>query len=258
MKETIYNLLQSFEPISLADLSDYKLLNRIDTKYVCHINQLPQILSSITNDFRIQASGNERIFSYESLYFDTPEMKTYFDHHQGKRIRYKIRFRKYLDTGDVFLEIKNKKNFNRTDKKRKEFEFDTHLNESHLKFLNKYIEIPASGLKPAIWTNFNRITMAGKNHLERITIDTQIQFKHNNQSIVLPDLVVIETKREKARQHSPMSKVLHDCQIKPYGFSKYILGSIILNPTIKHNRFIKKISTIKQICYGTKYDKRLF
>jgi len=258
MKETIYNLLQHFEPISLDKLSDYKLLNRIDTKYICHITLLPQILAFITNDFKIQTSGNDRIFSYESLYFDTPEMKTYFDHHQGKRLRYKIRFRKYLDTGDVFLEIKKKKNYNRTDKKRKEFVFDTQLNKSHLEFLSNYIEIPASGLNPAIWTNFNRITMAGKNHLERITIDTEIQFKQNNQSIILPDLVVIETKKEKAQQASPLSKILHDSQIKPYGFSKYIMGNIILNPTIKHNRFIKKISTINQICYGTKYDKRLF
>jgi hypothetical protein len=258
MSDTTYDLLQHFEPISLDELIEYKLLNRVDTKYICHKSQLPQILSAITGHFRIQTSGKERQFTYESLYFDTPDLKTYFDHHQGKRIRYKIRFRKYVNTGDVFLEVKKKKNYNRTDKKRKEFNFDTNLNGLHLDFLNKYIDIPASGLQPAIWTNFNRITMAGKNHFERITIDTHIQFKKNDQTILLPDLVIIESKKEKAQVGSPLSGVLHDLKIKPYGFSKYILGSIVLNPTIKHNRFIRKITTINQICYGTKYDKRIY
>jgi len=251
-------MLYSYEPISLTDLMDYKLLSRIDTKYICNIQQLPAIISSISNDFKIQTSGSERIFGYESLYFDTPQMKSYFDHHQGKRIRYKIRFRKYLDTGDVFLEVKRKKNFNRTDKKRKEFEFATTLESNHLQFIDEYIDLPEKGLNPSIWTYFDRITLAGKNHLERVTIDTNIQFKNNDKSITLPGLIVIETKREKERETSPFSKVLHDAHIKPYGFSKYIMGNIVLNPRIKHNRFITKISTVKQICYGTKYDNRFF
>jgi hypothetical protein len=257
MTDTIVNIIQSYDPISLSELSEYKLLNRIDTKYVCNISQLPQILSAISTDFRIQTSGQERIFGYESLYFDSPQMKSYFDHHQGKRIRYKIRFRKYLDTGDVFLEIKRKQNFNRTDKKRHEFEFSTNLESSHLQFLEKYIDIPQSGLQPTIWTNFNRMTLAGKSTVERVTIDTNIQFKNDTESILLPGLAVIEVKREKTKDYSPLLKVLNNLHIKPYGFSKYIMGQIILRPTIKHNRFLTKISTVKQICYGTKYDNQL-
>jgi hypothetical protein len=258
MTDSITSIIQSYDPISLSELSEYKLLNRIDTKYICNISQLPQILSSISNDFRIQTSGTERMFGYESLYFDSPQMKSYFDHHQGKRIRYKIRFRKYLDTGDVFLEIKRKKNYNRTDKKRAEFDFATKLESSHLKFIEKYIDLPQSGLQPAIWTNFNRMTLAGKNTMERVTIDTNIQFKNDAESILLPGLVVIEVKREKSKDYSALLKVLHNSHIKPYGFSKYIMGQIVLHPKIKHNRFITKISTVKQICYGTKYDNQLF
>ncbi|HAN17562.1 MAG: hypothetical protein A2X13_03100 [Bacteroidetes bacterium GWC2_33_15] len=251
MTRLIKDTLSLFDPISLAEMEDYRLLNRIDTKFICHVQQLQQILSLASTDFKIQTSGGNRIFGYESLYFDTPDMKNYFDHHQGKRIRYKIRFRKYLDSGDVFLEIKKKKNDIRTDKKRKEFDFCTSLNNQHIDFLNNYIEVPKSGFTPAIYTNFNRITLTGKNRCERITIDTGIHFKNNFNQINLPYLSIIEVKCNKAEGISAFTKILKDSRVCPLGISKYILGNILLTPRIKHNRFLYKINTINKICYAT-------
>lgn len=251
MNEQLKNKLQLLDPINLDELSEYKLLNRIDTKYVCNIKCLHQIIDRVGGDFKIQASGSERVFGYESLYFDTPEMKTYFDHHQGKRIRYKIRFRKYMDTGDVFLEVKKKKDYIRTNKKRNQFKFSTTLDNLHLEFIGENIAIPESGLYPTIWTIFDRITLAGKNQLERITIDTNVRFKNNNQEICLPGLSIIEVKRDKTNGISPFTQTLRDLNIRSYGFSKYIMGNVLLTPDIKHNRFLKKIVTVNKICYGT-------
>ena len=251
MINQIKHSLQLFDSVSLSELSDYKLLNRIDTKYICNISHIPQILNLAMKDFKVQVSNNEMMFGYESLYFDTPDMKTYFDHHQGKRIRYKVRFRKYLDTGDVFLEVKKKKNYIRTDKKRSEFEFSNKMNNEHLNFLNTHIEVPKSGLDPTIWTLFNRITLAGKNHLERITIDTGICFKNNSKEISLPNLAIIEVKRNKTGSISPFIQILKETRIRPYGISKYIMGNILINPNLKHNRFKRKVVTVNKICYGT-------
>jgi hypothetical protein len=251
MNEQLNNKLQLIDPISLDELCDYKLLNRIDTKYICNAKYINQIIDRVGSDFRIQASGSKRVFGYESLYFDTPEMKTYFDHHQGKRIRYKVRFRKYLDTEDVFLEVKKKKDFIRTNKKRNQFNFSSTLDNSHLNFIGENISIPKSGLHPTIWTIFDRITLAGKNQLERITIDTNLRFKNNKQEICLPELSIIEVKRDKTNGVSPFTEALRELFIRPYGFSKYIMGNILLTPNIKHNRFLKKVVTINKICYGT-------
>lgn len=251
MTSFVEDILQQFEPISLCELKDYKLLNRIDTKYICSIQQLPKILLKATEHFKIQTINSERTFDYESLYFDTSDLKTYFDHHQGKRIRYKIRFRTYIDTGDSFLEVKKKKNSFRTNKKRDKFEFSSSLNDIHKKFLGECIEIPESGLKPTIWTIFNRITLAGKNHIERITIDRNIKFKKDDKEIELPNMIIIEVKRNKTGDISPFTQILKDLYIRPFGISKYILGNILLNPDIKHNRFTKKIKTINKICYDT-------
>jgi hypothetical protein len=248
-------ILQNFDPISLKQLSDYKLLNRIDTKYICNINSLPLILNNSLKDFRIQQINNDRIFNYESLYFDTPDLKTFFDHHQGKRLRYKIRFRKYVDTGNAFLEIKKKKNYIRTDKKRTELEFAPIISDEHLDFLKEHIQVPEAGFHPSIWTIFNRITLAGRDHLERITIDTNISFKdENSKTINLPNMAIVEVKRNRTGDISPFTQILKDLRIRPFGISKYVLGNVLLSPNIKHNRFHKKVVTVNKICNGTKFN----
>jgi VTC domain len=251
MPEDYKNILEQFEPVSLEELKDYKLLNRIDTKYICNYKQLPEVLKLATEHFNIQTISDERIFSYESLYFDTDEKKSYYDHHQGKRIRYKVRFRKYLDTGDSFLEIKKKKNSNRTNKRRLQFEFCEDLNTKHKEFLNSELELNADAFKPAIWTIFDRITLAGKNHIERITIDTNIRFKNELNEVSIPELIIIEVKRDKSTGISPFTKILRSHRIRPMGISKYVLGNIMLSPELKHNRFKNKLITINRICYDT-------
>ena len=251
MGKSIENILDQFEPIDLQELQNYRLMNRIDTKYICSIDKIPQILKKAIDEFKIQTIGQERSFQYESLYFDTENLKTYFDHHQGKRIRYKVRFRNYIETGDTFLEIKKKRNYNRTDKKRNKFEFSLSLNQDHKKFINNIIEISEDSFQPSIWTKFKRITLAGKNQIERITIDRNIRFSNENNEIQLPGIVIIEVKRNKTGDISPFTQILKELKIRPFSISKYILGNILLNPELKHNRFHKKIETINKICYDS-------
>ena len=87
--------------------------------------------------------------------------------------------------------------------------------------------------------------------MERVTIDTNLRFKNNTHEISLPGLSIIEVKRDKAVGISPFSQILRDLHIRPYRISKYIMGNVLLNPNLKHNRFLKKIVTVNKICYGT-------
>lgn len=247
LKEKLFQIA----PISLEEIAECRLLNRIDTKYLCNVKILPKILERADNDFRIQQIGDQRIFKYESLYFDTPSLKTYFDHHQGKRLRYKIRFRRYVDTKDSFLEVKKKKNYIRTDKRRIQSAFSSKLEETHIKFIKEQVAVPKVGLNATIWTIFDRITLAGKNHIERITIDTNVRFKNEFQEVCLPGLSIIEIKRDKTAGISPFTQILRDYNIRPYGVSKYILGNVLLNPILKHNRFLKKVVTVNKICHDS-------
>lgn len=255
MIDNYNNLISKHESISLKQMSDYKLLNRVDTKFICNIQLLPEIIKQSIEQFKVQEINGSRVSQYESLYFDTPEFKSYFDHHQGKRLRYKIRFRKYIDTGDSFLEIKKKQSYTRTDKRRSAFEITSNMNNDHFKFINKHIAIPETGLQPTIWTLFNRTTLVGKNHLERVTIDTDVKFKDFNSKLVhLPNAAIIEVKRQKSSDLSPFIHILKNLGLRSFGISKYILGNISLYPQIKHNRFHNKIVTVNKICHGTKFS----
>ena len=49
-----------------------------------------------------------RVFGYESTYFDTPDCEQYRAHRQGRRRRYKVRSRSYVDTGLSMFEVKTK------------------------------------------------------------------------------------------------------------------------------------------------------
>ena len=97
--------LTHFEPISLAGTDNVKLLDRIDTKFTFRMEKLPLLLEEMKDDYRILEINGSRISRYETRYFDTEDFRLYLQHHNGKLNRYKIRFRKYVDSNITYFEI---------------------------------------------------------------------------------------------------------------------------------------------------------
>ena len=114
----IEHLTALYPAVTLNEMDEYALLDRIDTKYLVRVDDLPELLSALTGSHAILETGSSRISEYRTLYFDTPALNFYFDHHNGKRPRYKIRMREYQNTQDAFLEIKEKVHDLRTIKNR--------------------------------------------------------------------------------------------------------------------------------------------
>src|SRR3954464_3013377 len=78
------------------------MLQRIDNKYIVNAEVLDEALPIIIPRFDILEIAGLRTFSYENCYFDGPGWQSYFDHHQGRRRRAKVRMRKYVDTNLCF------------------------------------------------------------------------------------------------------------------------------------------------------------
>lgn len=115
-------LLQLFQPISLEEMDKVAFMNRVDTKYVFNSMQLKDILQEASKQYRILEVNSVRQHLYDSLYFDTPDYQMYYWHLYKRLNRYKIRFRKYVNSnGLTFLEIKFKDNKEKTYKKRKQY-----------------------------------------------------------------------------------------------------------------------------------------
>ena len=65
------DLLASFAPITLAEMSSVKLMNRTDTKFVTTLPMLRKLLAMAQSDYYVQDIDGERNMLYDTTYFDT-------------------------------------------------------------------------------------------------------------------------------------------------------------------------------------------
>ena len=114
-----------------------RLMKRVDKKYLMSYNQLLQLLPLIKDDYSCLTIDNLRSFDYVTKYYDSPKLLMYYDHHNGKLNRFKIRFRDYEYIKNSFLEIKIRTNKGVIIKERKEVGYKNHnLTQNNLKFIN--------------------------------------------------------------------------------------------------------------------------
>ena len=247
IQEDIKNSISTLSTISLKELDSLKLLNRVDTKFVFHIDQLPEILREISLDYEILEIEGKKIFKYESLYFDTKDFEHYLAHHNGRPNRIKVRYRKYTDSGDVYFEIKKRIKDSRTDKFRIRIdEVHTVLNGEETKLMNK-LTVNSSPLENKIWIFYNRITLASKTTKERVTIDLELAFDNHHKQKDFPNLVVAEIKQDKFSRVSKFVDVLRRNNIPEFRISKYAIAIAMMEVGIKNNAFKEKINKLIKI-----------
>ena len=62
----INEVIRLFEPITLAEMSEVKLMNRIDTKFVTTVQKLTLLLQMAQDDYWIQEIDGERNLVYDT------------------------------------------------------------------------------------------------------------------------------------------------------------------------------------------------
>ena len=249
MEKSILDLLEQLPPISLEEMGGIKLMNRLDRKYLATISQLEQLLAMAQGKYYAQMIGGCRFNPYRTVYLDTPDEEMYLAHHNGRLVRQKVRVRTYLDSGDTFLEVKNKDNHGRTKKKRIPVQgLDTLVADGGDELLNKYARYTLGQLVPKVENRFERITLVNLAKTERLTIDTHVKFHHWETGCdnSFDRLVIIELKRD-GNVPSPVLDILHQLRIHPSGFSKYCIGTVLTKSEIKQNMFRPKIRKIEKM-----------
>lgn len=224
-----------------------QLMNRTDTKFILSRKDFEEILGNLPDDYRVLEINGNRQSRYETLYYDTPEFRHYLAHQNGKKTRWKIRKRKYVESNLSFLEIKFKNNGGRTIKSRiKLDEFDTTLNERCCRFIES--KNPQSQtLEPKLINTFRRITLVNKTIPERVTIDIDVAFQNHGKNVSLRHLVIAEVKQENVNRHTAFMRLVKQRIIRPEGVSKYCLGVALIYPQIKSNTFKEKILKINKL-----------
>ncbi len=252
MRKQIESILEKMSPITLEEMKDIQLMDRVDSKFVIPMRHLPELLEAMSSDFMVQTKEDTKIAPYTTQYFDTSDLKFFSMHQNGKLNRQKIRIRTYTDSNLSFLEIKNKSNKGRTSKVR------VKVNNSHVtsidelndkdKFLDEHAFFEKESLVPILENSFKRITFVNNRKTERITIDMQLTFFNYKTSLSteMDEVVILELKQD-GLQRSDFREILNRMRVKPMSFSKYCMGITATNPEIKSNRFKKKIITLNKL-----------
>ncbi len=247
-QESLEDILNTFEPISLEQMGSVKLMNRTDTKFVTNLEKLKQLLKMARDEYYVQEIDGVRNLEYDTTYFDTGDFNMYCMHQWKHTNRQKIRFRTYCVSGLQFMEVKTKNNHKRTKKRRiKVVDMDLTDEEKRL-FLGKHLHYDVDSLQPALNNHFARITLVNKGMTERLTIDSGVHFNNlvSGEQMDMDNLVIIELKRD-GHVFSPILNKLRKLQIHPHGFSKYCIGSALTNKELPFNRFKQKVIEVRNL-----------
>lgn len=244
----IHNILNSFEPITLEEMDSVKLMNRVDTKFVFSREDLLDILPELNEHYKVLCVENNLTPAYESVYYDNDKLFFYTEHHRKRVDRFKVRYRKYVDSNIAFLEVKHKHK-GRTEKSR--IIVDDLVEEmptDHREFVQT-TGVPNVNLVPVLSNTFNRITLVAKHRVERLTLDVNLSFESNGKTENFNEIVIAELKQAEASRISPFYQLIKQKQIRPNRISKYCIGIIKLfgKENVKYNRFKKKLIKLKKI-----------
>lgn len=229
-------------PISLEEVvSEAALMTRVDKKFLLTAGEFSELMRRLGPDFRIMQIGERRLFTYESVYFDTPDLEMFTAHKQGRRRRYKVRTRTYADSGLCMFEAKFKGLRGQTVKHRIPYglsERDT-INAEAEQFLSDQLreqynqDLPI--LEPVMRSDYVRGTFV--NHLdeERLTCDVNLVYTGDVGTVRGPDLFVIETKTADGKGAADMA--LAQMGIREVSMSKYCIGIALLHPHLAANKW---------------------
>jgi hypothetical protein len=228
--------------IDLATLdAGAALLTRVDRKYVVPVTTFERLVLSLDDSWTALEIDGRRLFGYSSVYFDTEDFVTYRAHLQGRRRRYKVRVRRYVDSDDCLLEVKRKGMRGVTVKERRAHPIwqQTELGEDGQGFvqgcLRGHGDPGLSGaMHPVVVTGNRRATLANLSGHSRLTIDTDLACGWGASHAALrPGFVVLESKVE--GHGSQVDRLLRSFGVRPVPISKYCVGVASLGIDLPSN-----------------------
>lgn len=215
-------------PIGLDGVPE--LMSRVDRKYLVPLPVLAGLAAELrTAGFAVLEIGGRRRFRYRSTYFDTAELLSFRHHRQGRRRRFKIRTRVYLDGGGRWLEVKLSGARSGTDKHRMPYPAPHDvLDYAALDFVSDTLlrglrVRPPDGLLPSLVTEYRRITLVDPHGGARLTCDTDLVCRDaTGVARARDEYVLVESKSRGGRAYA--DAVLRRLGARPVPVSKYCLG----------------------------------
>lgn len=226
--------------VGLAEvMSAAALQTRVDRKYLVPVEDFRRLADALAGSFEVLQIGRLRTFGYESVYFDTPELSLYRHHLQGRRRRYKVRTRTYLDAGDTMFEVKLKGHRGQTVKERMPHaSAERHIMTARARaFLDGLLQREygqsAPALAPSLCTTYSRTTLVDLAGGFRLTCDVDLVCTGQSRRRTPGTHVLVESKA--AGSGGVADRVLGRLGVRPVSVSKYCVGVALLHPHLPAN-----------------------
>lgn len=236
--------LHRLPAVGLDELNvEAALQTRVDRKYVLPEDLAQDLLATFDAEVRVLEMDGSRCFAYDSVYFDTAELDSYLLAAHGRRRRYKVRTRTYVDSAVSFLEVKTEGAREATVKERIPYDLNdrARLTAEGLDYVQETLAaavggVPEGPLGPVLETRYHRTTLYLPDSGSRATIDTDVTWQRpGGQSWVLDGSVILETKSGSAS--GPLDRHLWAHGVRPSRISKFATGMAALCPNLPANRW---------------------
>jgi hypothetical protein len=241
--------LAAFEPATLEEIDRRSALRRrVDTKYLVPRGRFAEVVEGI-DGYEVLEIDGRRSFLYESVYFDTADLRCFRDHVEGAERRFKARTRYYRETQKCFFEIKVKDG-DETTKRQRDCDVSEHgvMTEASREFLREAMgelvrEEPPDDLAAVLSTSFRRATLSARDGGERATIDVDLVLRtmDDRTATLRDDYALVETKSEAGE--GELDAALEAAGCEPASISKYRLGVGLLlaeDPESAQQEFLRR------------------
>lgn len=231
--------LGRLQPISLAEVLLFAgLQTRLDRKYIVAADAIAGVLDRLAPTLRRLEIDGRSDFRYETTYFDTPELDSYRGGAYGRRRRFKVRTRSYLDSGECMLEVKTAAGRGHTVKERTAhpIQHRHQIPAGSAKFLVAQglpPDLPAR-LRATLTTSYRRSTLTERSGA-RLTLDTGLVCRAAGGSAGIGDLVLVETKSPGAA--TAVDRLLWSAGYRPVPVSKYGTGLAAIDGALPANKW---------------------
>ena len=231
--------------VTLGELERRAALQvRQDRKYIVGHEVFADLLGALDGSHGALDIAGDRVFSYETTYFDTESLLCYRAHVQGRRRRFKARSRLYVESGRCVFEVKLRGRSGETVKHALAQAPGEHgaLTPAALAFVGGHVRSFAPEavgvLAPCLATHYRRITLVSLEEPERLTCDLDLRFSTSGgeHGRLSEGRVLIETKSAGGRSAADVT--LTRLGARPLdSLSKYCVGIALTGQDLPTNPF---------------------
>jgi hypothetical protein len=248
--EALSEMTESARSVGLEEVvATASLQTRVDRKYLVPADVFARFAELTSGRFSVLDIEGQRLFRYESVYFDTEALTSYRQHANGRRRRFKVRTRTYLDSAECVFEVKLRGGRGETVKERYPYEWADRcrLTRAAREFALEQLTDPemVRELDAVITTAYRRATLLDTATGSRLTCDVDLSFtSHGSQAGEVHrdgprGMVLVESKTVGVA--GPADSVLWRLGQRPVSLSKYCVGMALVRPDLPANRWNREL-----------------